>query len=134
MDRKAYRKLDVWQQGIELVQSIYILTVQLPTHERFSLTSQMQRAAISIPANIAEGYGRMHPGDYIRYLSIARGSLMELETHLIISVRLKLIKCEQALSVWKQLQKIGSMLTSLIRSLQRTTTTKQTSPTLDPRP
>ena len=104
---------------MDLVEGVYVLSQRLPSQERFGLTSQLQRSASSIPANIAEGYGRIHRGDYVHHLSLARGSLMELETHLTIAVRLKFVSRDDALPVWNQSQNVGRMLTSLIRSLQK---------------
>src|SRR4051794_13107943 len=78
---RTYRQLDVWQRAIELTEEVYRLAAQFPTTERYGLTSQIQRAAVSIAANIAGGYGRTARGDYLQHLSIARGSLMEVETH-----------------------------------------------------
>ena len=114
----AYRQLDVWQRGMDLVLAVYELANELPPNERFGLTSQMQRAAVSVPANIAEGYGRDHRGDYLRHLSFARGSLMELETHLTIVVRLGYLNRQQVSPAWQLAQRVGQMLTQLIRSLK----------------
>jgi len=116
---KAYRKLRVWQFSMDLVDQIYDLCENFPASERYGLVSQMQRAAVSIPANIAEGYGREHRGDYLRHLSFARGSLMELETLLTITVRRGVCQREQAESIWEQIQATGKSLTRLIQSLKR---------------
>jgi four helix bundle protein len=89
MHLKGYQKLLVWQKAIELVEAVYRLTRAFPKEELYGLVSQMREAAVSIPGNIAEGYGRSHRGDYLHHLSIARGSLMELDTHLIIAFRLE---------------------------------------------
>ena len=89
---KSYLDLTVWQKSMDLVVRCYQLTSQLPKTEIYGLISQIQRAAVSIPANIAEGKGRNHLGDYIRHLSIANGSLKELETHLMIVGRLAYVK------------------------------------------
>lgn len=118
MALRSYRELEVWEKSMSLVEAIYRLARNLPSDERFGLTSQIQRAAVSIPANIAEGYGRTHRGDYLRHLSIARGSLMEVETHLQLVVRLKFISRQQALDSWKLSQSVGQMLTRLIASLR----------------
>ena len=83
------------------------------------MASQMQRAAVSIPANIAEGYGRLHRGDYVRHLSIACGSLGELETHITIAVRLDFIQHEDAMPLWNIGQHVGQMFTILFQSLKR---------------
>lgn len=116
---KGYRKLIVWQKSMDLVEKVYLITQDIPKKEQFGLISQIQRAAVSVPANIAEGYGRMHPGDYLRHLSIARGSLMELETHLTILVRLKYVPREKALEIWPILQEINRMLTSMILNMKK---------------
>ena len=118
MPLKSYRDLEVWQKAIELVEQVYKLTRKFPPEERFGLAGQLQRAAISIPANIAEGYGRSHLGDYLHHLSIGRGSLAELETHLIIAVRLKFVTRENSLDAWKLSQSVGQMLTKLMQSLR----------------
>lgn len=119
MALKTYRDLEVWQRAIDLVEAVYVIARRFPREERFGLTSQIQEAAVSIPSNIAEGYGRSHRGDYLHHLSIARGSLMELETHLTISVRLRHVTREQAMPVWELAQQVGQMLNKLIRSLKR---------------
>ncbi|HOW19678.1 MAG TPA: four helix bundle protein, partial [Phycisphaerae bacterium] len=89
MALQTYRDLEAWQRAIDLVEAVYVLTRGFPNAERFGLTSQTQRASVSIPSNIAEGYGRSHRGDYLHHLSMARGSLMELEIQLTIAVRLR---------------------------------------------
>ncbi len=119
MPLKTYRELEAWKKGIELVEAIYLLCKTMPAEERFGLISQIQRAAVSIPANIAEGYGRTHRGEYVHHLSIARGSLMELETHLTVIVRLGMVTREQATTAWSLCQEVGKLLGGLIASLQR---------------
>jgi len=119
MGLKSYRELDVWMKGVDLVVAVYELTKSFPPEEKYGLASQIQRAAVSIPANIAEGYGRSHRGDYLHHLSIARGSLAEVETHLTIVVRLGLVTPERARDVWDCAQDVGKMLTKLIQSLER---------------
>ena len=103
---------------MDLVESIYSLTRHFPDDERYSLTSQMRRAVVSIPSNIAEGYGRVHRGNYVRFLSNARGSLCELETQLMLCVRLQYVPRDDAAAIWKQAQQVGKMLSGLISSLQ----------------
>ena len=85
---RAYQQLIVWQEAMLLVERVYRLTASFPREERFGLCSQMQRAAISIPSNIAEGRGRQTDKEFVRFLFISRGSLMELETQLAIAQRL----------------------------------------------
>ena len=86
---RSFRDLIVWQKGMDLVVLAYGLSSAFPTDERFGLTSQMRRSASSVPANIAEGYGRESPGAYAQHLRIAQGSLKEFETHLELSRRLE---------------------------------------------
>jgi len=117
MTIQTYRDLEVWQKSMDLVVEIYRLATLFPPKEQFGLTSQIQRAAVSIPANIAEGHGRLHRGDYVRFLSIARGSLTEAETHLQIAVRLGYLDRDRAKQVWALFQDVGRLLNGLIRSL-----------------
>jgi four helix bundle protein len=85
---KSYRDLIVWQKSMDLVVASYEVAKKIPHQEIYGLIAQIQRAAVSIPANIAEGHGRRHTGDYIHHLSMARGSVLELETHFLIAQRL----------------------------------------------
>lgn len=87
---KSYKELIVWQRSIELVEEIFILTGNFPKSELYGIVSQIRRAAISIPSNIAEGYGRKSTKEYSQFYSIAYGSALELETQLIIAKKLKL--------------------------------------------
>ena len=111
MDGSRYSQLIVWQKAIDLVEEVYKVTRNFPAEEKFGLISQMRRAAVSVPSNIAEGYGRTHRGDYLRHLSIARGSLMELETQLTIALRLRFVKEDQIGKVKDFTQRVGAMLT-----------------------
>ena len=114
-----YRNLDAWKKAMALVEAIYLLSRDLPSEEKFGLVSQLRRAAVSIPANIAEGYGRAHRGDYVHRLSIARGSLAELERLILITMRLKLAPRPKAVPCWKLAQDEGRILWKLIASLNR---------------
>ena len=120
MDAKvqSYQDLMVWQRGMDLTEAIYRLTATMPQAERYGLISQMQRAAVSIPANIAEGWGRQSTGDYIRFLKIAQGSAAELETELLLSIRLGLLTQEAAEQATSLLQELRKMLRAMIGSLQ----------------
>ena len=89
MSKLGYRNLQVWERAMELAEAVYMVTDQITDHERYGLISQMQRASVSVPSNIAEGHARSHMGDYLKHLSYARGSLAELETQLELSVRVK---------------------------------------------
>ena len=104
---------------MDLVEEVYRLSKVFPAEEQYGLTSQARRSAVSIPANIAEGYGRTHRGDYLRHLSFSKGSLMELETHMIIAGRLEYLNKEQVKKAWDLIQEISKMLTVLIKSLSR---------------
>ena len=117
MAGQTYRDLDVWQKSMSLVVEIYAVSKLLPREEQFGLTNQLRRAAVSIPANIAEGQGRLHHADFRRFLSIARGSLTEAETHLLIANRLSYVSREQIIEVWKLAQEVGRLLNGLIRSM-----------------
>ena len=115
---KSYRDLKVWKRAMDLVIMCYQLTPKLPKTEVYGLTSQIQRAAVSIPANIAEGKGREHLGEYIHHLSIANGSLKELETHLLIIERLSYLENSELNPVFALADEIGRMLNILIKTLK----------------
>jgi len=114
---RSYRDLIVWQKAMDLVMESYRLAQKFPTHERYGLASQCRRAAVSIPANIAEGHGRLHRGDYVHHLSIATGSLMELETCAELECRLGYASADDVLSLRELLDHVGRMLTRLTRRL-----------------
>ena len=117
-EAKGHRKLRVWEASMVLTEQTYILTALLPSDERYGLSSQMKRCAASVPSNIAEGYGRTHLGDYLKHLSYARGSLLELQTQLEIAVRVKLLERDQVRAAWKTSHEAARMLTALIGSLE----------------
>lgn len=125
---RSYRDLVVWQKSMKLVAECYSMTKEFPNHQQFGLTSQLQRAAVSIPANIAEGHGRRTTGDYLRHLAIARGSLMELETHIQIAEMLKYVDSKGSEQLLVRTAEISRMLTSLLSSLG---TIKQRKPKSD---
>jgi len=103
---------------MELVVASYALASAFPKSELYGLGSQLKRAAISVAANIAEGHGRMHIGDYMRHVSIARGSLMELETHVLLAERLSFIKSGQSRTALGLSGEISRMLAVLLRRLR----------------
>ena len=107
---RSYQDLQVWQKAMELVIASYRLATLLPKSETYGLASQIQRAAVSVPTNIAEGHGRDHLGDYLHHLSVANGSLMELETHLIIANRLPYLQASQVKPVLTLTAEVGRML------------------------
>ena len=116
---ESHRDLVVWQKSMDLAVVAYRLTSQFPSEERFGMTSQIRRSAASIPANIAEGYGRESPGSYAHHLRIAQGSLKEFETHLVLASRVDLISDESIAPHMAAADEIGRMLRSLIRSIER---------------
>jgi four helix bundle protein len=116
---RTYRDLEVWQVGMNLAVASYELTKSFPADERFGLTAQVRRAASSIPANIAEGYGRENTGSFIQFLRIAQGSLKELETHVVLATRLGYVELVSIETVEQKCKSVGIMLNRLIRSLQQ---------------
>ncbi len=117
MTVKSFEDLDVWKKSIDLVAYIYKIIKFLPREELYGLSDQIRRSAISIPSNIAEGHQRLSTKEYIRFLSIARGSLGELKTQIIICVRLGYLNQEQADVILINCDQIGRMLQGLIKSL-----------------
>ena len=116
-DEGSYKSLIVWQKSIALVKLIYMLTGTFPSEEKFGITSQMRRAAVSIPSNIAEGQARRTTGDYIRFVSIAEGSLAELETQLLIAIELEFCDKTKVVNCFSLMLEIRKMLNALRRSL-----------------
>lgn len=119
----SYKDLRVWRASIELAVHSYALTKAFPSSEIYGLTSQIRRSAVSIAANIAEGYGRENTGTYIQFLRIAQGSLKELETHLIIASRVGFLDALPFSQLSEQAESIGKMLHALIRSIQSSRST-----------
>ena len=115
--KQAFRSLLGWRQAMDLARDCYFLTRRLPREELYGLTSQTRRAAISIPANIAEGNGRRTRKDYISFLHIAQGSLRELETYLILVVEVGLLREEDATPLLAQIDSVARLLNRLIQSL-----------------
>ena len=118
MPVKSYRDLKVWEKAMDLVVECYKLTRALPKTETYGLISQIQRAAVSVPANIAEGHGREHLGDYLHHLSIANGSLMELQTHLLICTRLSFLGEGELKPVMNLTDELSRMLAGLTKKLK----------------
>jgi four helix bundle protein len=118
MSGVGYRDLLVWQKAIRLVAACYELCKSLPRNEEFGLTSQMRRAAVSVAANIAEGHGRHHPRDFARFLSMARGSVTEVETYLVIVVTLKFASEEELAVALELCNEISRMISGLSRSIR----------------
>ena len=117
MNTSDFRELSVWRKSMDIVVDIYAFVRSLPSEEKYCLGDQIRRCSISIPSNIAEGHNRNSTKDYIRFLSISRGSVAELQTQLILSMRLGYL-AEDALSFfYMRLVEIDKMLSSLMRSL-----------------
>lgn len=114
---KDFRQLQVWHKAHQLTLTLYQLTVSFPRHEIYGLTSQIRRAAVSIPSNLAEGCGRDGDAELARFCSIARGSASELEYHLLLAHDLKLITSSDYGRLAEQTTAIKRMLTALIQKL-----------------
>src|SRR3989304_8646372 len=111
---KSYKELIVWQKSIMLVKAVYNLTSKFPSEEKFGITSQIRRAAVSIPSNIAEGYGRRSHKEYLQFYSIAYGSALELETQLIISKDLQFADLKDFEMSEKILLEVLKMLNTMV--------------------
>jgi|SRR5688572_27382275 len=112
---QSYQDLVVWPKAIALVFETYRLSRRYPDEERFGLTSQIRRAAVSVPSNIAEGHGRHHTPDYCRFLSIARGSVKELETHFVIAEGLGYVTAADL----QRARSLGDEVSRMLSALQR---------------
>jgi four helix bundle protein len=117
----SYRDLVVWQEAMTLAELVYRLVELLPSSERFELSSQLRRAAVSVPSNVAEGYARGPSASYAQFLKIARGSLREIETQLLLASRLKLVGEAQTAPPLEQCDKVARLLHGLLRSVEKTT-------------
>ena len=115
---KKFKNLKIWQEGIEIVTNVYQLTSEFPEEEKFGLVSQIRRSAVSIPSNIAEGYGRDSDSELNRFLNISRGSSYELETQLIISFNLGYITSEQLEKMTSTLNIIQGGITNFQKKLK----------------
>ncbi|HEX8709486.1 MAG TPA: four helix bundle protein [Pyrinomonadaceae bacterium] len=116
---RPHEKLDVWNKAVDFVVAVYRATEGFPKDEKFGLTSQIRRAAVSIPANIAEGAGRKSPKEFAHFLSNAQGSASEVETELLIARRLCLMEESCYLTLCSSLDEIGRMITGLCQHLER---------------
>ncbi|WP_298267960.1 four helix bundle protein [Geobacter sp.] len=117
----CYRDLEVWRLGVDLVEMVYQISRSFPPSESFGLTSQVQRAAVSVPANIAEGHARKSSREFLQFISIALGSLAEVETHLHIAQRLKYAVPTELETITETADKLGRKLRNLQRSLKEKT-------------
>ncbi len=115
----SFKDLLVWQESMNLVVMAYQVTTFFPRHELFALVSQIRRAATSIPANISEGNGRSSKNDYLYFLSIANGSLRELETHILVAERLNYVNRTQTEQCLLKIEYVGKLLNGLRKSLEK---------------
>ena len=115
---KTFRELIVWQKSMNYVTEVYKVSKSFPKDENYGLTSQMRRSSVSIPSNIAEGYGREGLNDYLRFLNIAISSLFELQTQIEIAFNLKYIEKQKFNKLFELSREIERMLSSFIRSLK----------------
>lgn len=115
---KSYRDLLIWQRGVAVCKSIYVLTNNFPIQEQFGLSSQMRRSAVSIPSNIAEGFGRS-TASFINYLKIARGSLYELDTQIVLSRELNLSGNEELITtIENEIAELGKMINTFLSRIK----------------
>ena len=121
--RRDYRDLVLWQKAMDLAAEVHQATVKLPKHELFGLTSQMRRAAVSIPPNIAEGAGRRTTRDFLSFLHVARGSLSELETQLLLAEPIGYFAESEIAGVRQGAVEVGRLLNAVINGLRRRSAT-----------
>lgn len=116
---RNYKDLIAWQRAMDLVEAVYHRTERFPKEEVFGLTAQIRRAVVSIPSNIAEGEGRNSKNEFLRFLSIAHGSLREVETQLLIAVRLNYLTAADIEPTQRLCEEIGRILSGLMNSLRK---------------
>jgi four helix bundle protein len=119
MSGKNYQDLIAWQRAMDLVETVYRESAVIPAEERYGLTAQMRRAAVSIPANVAEGQGRTTDGEFLNHLSIAHGSVRELETHTMIAGRLEFLEPPAVSTILDRSAEVGRLVTALGNELRR---------------
>jgi four helix bundle protein len=119
MPIQSYQDLEVWQKGMDLAEHIYRITSRFPKEELYGLTSQLRRAAISIPANIAEGWARRGTKEFLQFLNIAAGSLREVETLVVLACRIRLIPDQEATPPLQLIQALSRQMLNLQRSLRQ---------------
>lgn len=117
-ETQSHRELKVWQVSMGLVETVYRLSGGWPNHELYGLVSQTRRATVSVPANIAEGAGRRSTGEFIQFVGIARGSLAEVETLIVLAGRLGYLEKQSMEHLLADIAEIGRMLTGLMQSLR----------------
>jgi four helix bundle protein len=118
-DMHNYKELNVWKRSIKLTVQVYKLSQKFPVEERFGLTSQIRRCAVSVPSNIAEGAGRRTDGEFVNFLGIAHGSICELETQLYVGLELEYLNTKEFNEVSSELTEIQKMLYTLILKFEK---------------
>ena len=116
---KTYKDLLIWQKGIEIVKETYLICQEIPKEELYGLQSQLKRSSVSIPSNIAEGWGRNYTKNYIQFLKYSRGSLLELETQMIIAKELNFISTEKFSKIQDLITEESKMLNAFIKSIEK---------------
>lgn len=120
MSKKSFRDLDAWKKAIDLTTSIYVATREFPNDQRYGLSQQMQRAAVSIPSNIAEGHGRKTNGEFAYFVRISRGSVSELETQTLVSKNLGFLDDPSFEVLEVQIETVGKLINGLLTYLENT--------------
>ena len=115
---RSFKDLKVWQKGVDLVELIYKVTKKFPKEEMYGLSAQLRRAAVSVPSNIAEGFGRYHNKEYKQFLHVALGSCAEIVTQMIIAERLRFVEKSVSEQILSQADEISRMLMSLIKKVR----------------
>jgi four helix bundle protein len=118
--KQGYRDLVIWQRAIDLVPAVYAVVRSFPKHETYALSDQIRRAVVSIAANIAEGQARQHRKEFLQHLAIARGSLAEVHTLIVVAQRLRYVSDMQVADLDKQLAEIARPLNGLMSKLGKT--------------
>jgi four helix bundle protein len=127
MQQRGYQQLTAWQKAIKLVVAVYQASERFPTKKSYGLTNQLRRAAVSIPANIAEGHGRDSSREFLHFLSIAHGSLSEVETHIYIAAQLTSLDEPMSNQLLGQAAEVGRLITGLAKSIRQNLETLATS-------
>jgi four helix bundle protein len=119
MNHTTYRDLVAWQKAIDLCELIYRASAGFPQHELYGLTSQIRRGAVSVPSNLAEGAGRITNGEFLQAIGHARGSVLEVETQLIIANRLGYLDCKEMDALFRATTEVGKLTNGLLRALKQ---------------
>jgi four helix bundle protein len=115
---KSHRDLEVWKRSVDLVTTVYEVTKTFPKEERYGITNQIRRAAVSIPSNISEGAARRHNKEFVQFLYVSLGSISELETQIIISQNLKFLSSNDSIKIQNELTELRKMILGLIRHIR----------------